>query len=245
MSKNEEYVLVKIKEGLVNGLKTYYFIWSGDKPPDDLLSQKAIREDVSPWINYVWWDNPAPGIPSEFYAIAWIGFLEIDKPGMYRFYVTTDDGSRLWVNDKLVIDAWKDQPPTTYISDPIYLSRGYHKIRYYYYNKYGFGEAVLGWIPPEKEPSIIPKDKLFHCLGTDVFFTNMPDDYVIEVMPVDAEKKTCRSYEGICRVSYPLEKFPLEAIIRIYDERGRLIYESREKTLIWGGDEFRLVRIKK
>ncbi len=243
MTNNQKFVLVKIKDGLVNGLKTYYYTWSGNKAPEDPASLKPVKEDISPWINYVWWDSPAPGIPSEFYAILWFGYIEVDRPGMYRFYLTTDDGSRLWIDDKLIIDAWKDQPPTTYISDPIYLSQGYHRIKYYFYNKYGFAEAVLGWIPPEGEAGIIPKEKLFHCIGFDVFFTNIPDNYVVEILPIDAEKKTCKAYENICRIPLPPDKIPLEAIIRLYDKRGRIVYESSKRTLVWGGDEFKFVKV--
>ena len=34
--------------------------------------------------------------------------------GRYRFYLTIDDGGRLWVNNHLLIDSWHDQAATTY-----------------------------------------------------------------------------------------------------------------------------------
>lgn len=244
MTVSNKIALVKVKDGLVNGLKTYYYVWSGEKAPENPMDLKPVKEDVSSWINYVWWNSPSPGIPSEFYAILWKGYIEVDKPGMYRFYLTTDDGSRLWIDDKLVIDAWKDQPPTTYVSKPIYLSRGYHKLKYYFYNRYGFAEAVLGWIPPDGESSVIPREKLFYCIGNDVFFTNVPNEYVIEILPVDLEKIICKAYKNICRIRVSEDEFPLEAIIRLYDQHGRIVYESRDKILIWGGDEFKFVKIK-
>jgi hypothetical protein len=238
---NNKYVFIKIKDGLINGLKTYYYTWSGDNAPDDLLSLKPVYTGVSPWINYVWWDKPAPSVPSEFFAIAWIGYIEIGENGMYRFYVTTDDGSRLWIDDELVIDAWKDQSPTTYVSDPVYLSRGFHKIKYFFYNRYGFAEAVLGWIPPSGEPGVIPKDRFYHCLGSDVYFTNVPDNYIVEILPTDRERVRCISHGGVCRISLPQEAYPIEAIIRLYDDKSKLVYESGSRVVIWGGDEFKLV----
>ncbi len=235
-----KYVLIKDKEGLVNGLKTLYYTWSGENPPEDLLKLEPVHKDTSPWINYIWWTSPAPGVPSEFFAIAWIGYIEVDKPGMYRFYLTTDDGSRLWIDDELVIDAWKDQPPTTYISKSIFLSKGYHRIKYYFYNRYAFAEAVLGWIPQDGEASIVPKNKFYHCLVNEVYFTNIPEKHVVEILPVDAEKKTCVSDGEICIIKLGEEEIPLESIIRIIDDKGKIVYETPEKILVWGGDEYRL-----
>lgn len=239
-----KYVLIKIKEGLLPGLKTYYYRWSGSNPPEDLLKLKPIREDVSQWINYTWWDSPAPGVPAEFFAIAWLGFIYVDKPGVYRFYVTTDDGSRVWIDGKILIDAWKDQPPTTYVSEPIPLSSGFHRLKFYFYNRYAFAQAVLGWIPQEGEAGVIPKEKFFHVIGDKIFFEGIPADYAVEVLPTGAQKKICISREGICGVKVSFDELPMEAVIRVLNTSGEIVYETSEKITLWGGDELRLAEIK-
>jgi len=236
------YALIKIKDGLLNGLKTYYYEWSGKKPPEELINLEPVREDVSPWINYIWWSSPAPGVPNEFYAITWLGFIKIDEPGTYRFYVTTDDGSRLWIDDTLVIDAWKDQPPTTYISNPVKLSSGYHRLKYYFYNRYGLAEAVLGWIPPRGEAGVVPKNILYHSIGDIIFFTGIPDDHFVEVL-VDGARKTCKAIGGICEIRVAFEEQPLEALVKILDKHGNTVYRTPDKITIWGGDELKLVAI--
>lgn len=239
-----KYVLIKTKEGLLRGLKTLYYRWKGSDPPNDLLLLKPIREDVSPWINYTWWSNPAPGVPAEFFAIAWLGFIYVDKAGVYRFYVTTDDGSRVWVDEKLLIDAWKDQPPTTYVSEPIPLSEGYHRLKYYFYNRYAFAQAVLGWIPQEGEAGVIPKDRFYHVISDRVFFEGVPEDYTVEVLPSGAEKKICISRGGVCGIRVLFDELPMEAIIRVLDTSGGVVYETPEKITLWGGDEIKLAEIK-
>ncbi|MBX3461250.1 MAG: hypothetical protein KF696_14995 [Planctomycetes bacterium] len=50
-----------------------------------------------------------PGVPAnlnlyEHYAIAFEGTIEVPRALRYRFYLVSDDGSKLWVNDRLVID---------------------------------------------------------------------------------------------------------------------------------------------
>lgn len=237
--------MIKIREGLTRGLKTFYYVWSGDKPPEDPSSLKPVKTGVSPWINYVWWNSPTPGVPGEFFAILWVGFIEVDKSGYYRFYVVTDDGSRVWINDELIIDAWRDQPPTAYISKPIYLKKGFHRLKYYFYNRFSFAEAVLGWIDADGSSSVVPKEKLYYCIGNEVFFTNLPEGYTVEILPTESEVRRCTSAKGICKLVLIDNEIPLEAYVRIIDPSGRTIYESKEKTIIWGGDEFKVMRIEK
>ncbi|MET1159893.1 MAG: PA14 domain-containing protein [Thermoprotei archaeon] len=236
------FALIKIKDGLFEGLKAYYYVWSGEKPPDNLLDLEPVKEGVSPRIDYTWWDSPVKGLPREFYAIAWTGFIKIDKPGYYRFYVITDDGSRLWINEELIIDAWKDQPPTTYVSKPIYLSSGYCRVRYYYYNRYGLGRALLGWIPPHGKPETIPSENLYHSIGEEVFFTGLDTGYIVEVEQDKQVIKTCKAVNSICSIEIPYNEQPLEAHIRIRSGKD-VIYETPEKILLWGGDELKLVEI--
>lgn len=67
------------------------------------------------------------GIPRDRYATVADGTLEI-APGNYVIEVTTDDGCRVWLDDKpLIEDAWKYQGPTLY-SREVRLG-GKHKIR--------------------------------------------------------------------------------------------------------------------
>ncbi len=242
MSDNE-YIVVKTKEGLAPGLKTYYYTWTGNNPPDDLSSLQPLKEDISPWINYVWWDSPKPGVPAEFFAIAWLGYIRVDEEGVYRIYVTTDDGSKVWIDGKLVIDAWKDQPPTTYVSDPLILRKGYHRLKYYFYNRYAFAEAILGWIPPKGDPGPIPKNNLYHMISDKIFFLGLPDKYTIELLPHDKPVKKCIFENNICMINIGFEETPLEAFIRITDPDGKTVFESEKRIPLWGGDELEIKKI--
>uniref|UniRef100_A0A7C4D834 Beta-glucosidase n=1 Tax=Staphylothermus marinus TaxID=2280 RepID=A0A7C4D834_STAMA len=235
---NNKYLLIKTKDGLINGLKTFYYTWSGDKPPDDLLKNKPVHETITPWINNIWWDKPIDKLKSEFYAIAWIGFLKITTSGKYRFYVTTDDGSRIWINDDLVIDAWRDQPPTTYISREMYLYSGFYRLKYYFYNRYGFAEAVLGWITPSGEAQVIPKEHFYCNISEYVFFTNIPLNHTV-IIENNVEKK-CVSQDGTCTIEIKFEEQPFNGFIKIIDEKNDVVFRTHSRLTIWGGDEFKL-----
>ncbi len=60
-------------------------------------------------------------------ALKFEGFLKIEREGQYKFYVTSDDGSKLWIDDKLVVVNDGIHPPTT-VTGAVYLSKGMHKL---------------------------------------------------------------------------------------------------------------------
>src|SRR5437879_4845790 len=55
-------------------------------------------------INFDWWGSPIWGIPADNFTVRWTGSVLPKYTEDYRFYTISDDGVRLWINDKLVID---------------------------------------------------------------------------------------------------------------------------------------------
>jgi len=109
-----------------------------------------VREEAQ--INFDWGSgSPAPGIiNADGFSAQWTG--EFDLPaGAYRFTLRVDDGARLWVNDYLLIDEWRNQQVQTYNSD-IYLPGGLTPIKLEYYEDVGNATVQLAWTlsaPPE------------------------------------------------------------------------------------------------
>jgi hypothetical protein len=58
--------------------------------------------------------------------------------------VTADDGVRLWVNNHLLIDAWRVQAPTTYSGD-IYVPGGGVPVRLEYFEATQGASVFLSW----------------------------------------------------------------------------------------------------
>jgi len=76
------------------------------------LEQRVLsRADAE--VDFDWGEgSPAPEVPVDEFSGRWTGQLIPPQSGTYTFYTFTDDGVRLWLNDKLVIDNWTDHPPT-------------------------------------------------------------------------------------------------------------------------------------
>jgi hypothetical protein len=65
-------------------------------------------------------------------------------PGTYRFTVTADDGVRLFVDGKKLIDEWRDQNSQTYSVD-LELKGGPHQVRLEYFENFGSASIKLSW----------------------------------------------------------------------------------------------------
>jgi hypothetical protein len=102
-----------------------------------------VRDDAN--INFDWGGgSPAPGpLGVDYFSVRWTRSLNLPA-GSYRFSMTVDDGGRLWVNNHLLIDAWRVQAPTTYTGD-IYLPGGAVHIKMAYFENNGGAVARLKW----------------------------------------------------------------------------------------------------
>jgi outer membrane protein OmpA-like peptidoglycan-associated protein len=71
------------------------------------------RRDAT--IDFNWGQQPpAPGLPAEQFSVRWTGWLVPPVSGNYVFHVTVDDGIRLWLNDRLVLNEWRGQVQSSY-----------------------------------------------------------------------------------------------------------------------------------
>jgi len=75
-----------------------------------------------------------PGITERFewFAIDYNGKFWIEKPGKYRFQLSSDDGSKLYIDGKKVVDN-DDLHPIKTEKGAIKLSGGLHTIRLQYF----------------------------------------------------------------------------------------------------------------
>ena len=85
-----------------------------------------------------------PGISKrlEWFAIDYKGRFWIGTPGEYRWELTSDDGSMLYIDDKLVIDNGGTHPAVT-LSGTTQLGGGIHSIRVPYFQGIKYHVALV------------------------------------------------------------------------------------------------------
>ena len=100
-------------------------------------------------VNFNWTGkSPAPQIPNSNYSVRWTGSLVAPKTGDYEFWLTSDDGSRLYIDNQLVVDNWGDHATQAKIGT-VELSAGKkYSIRVDYYNATGDAMVSLQWLVP-------------------------------------------------------------------------------------------------
>lgn len=100
-----------------------------------------------------------PRQQNDRFGLRFDGFLIIQQEGRYRFWITSDDGSRLSIDDRVVIDH--DGVHSTSTKDGrILLSQGLHPIRVEYFENAGEEVLNLEYEGPGIERKPIPSTAL-------------------------------------------------------------------------------------
>lgn len=116
---------------------------------------------IDPVVDFSWGaGSPDPAIESDNFSVRWTGRVKPDKTQNYRFYTVSDDGVRLWVNNRLLIDKWIDQSPTEW-SGSIPLTAGLsYDVTLEYYERGGGADVRLSWSSPTMAKQPIPATHL-------------------------------------------------------------------------------------
>ncbi|MEO8183032.1 MAG: glycoside hydrolase family 3 C-terminal domain-containing protein, partial [Deltaproteobacteria bacterium] len=89
---------------------------------------------------------PAAGVPAQRYSIRWTGALRTPKAGKYTVMTNADDGVRVTVAGKRVIEDWTDHAPTPH-EVTLELAAGLHDVVLEYYQNSGGALAEFGFGP--------------------------------------------------------------------------------------------------
>jgi len=103
------------------------------------------------------WNNVSPerGVPAENFSARWCGSLTPPVDGDYRIGVSSDGGSRLYFDDKLLIHDWAphgDRAVTTLV----HLQAGHaYPIKLEYFHHSWESAVRLLWLPPNLLPDAV------------------------------------------------------------------------------------------
>jgi PA14 domain len=97
-------------------------------------------------------DEGFPGVSKryEWFAIDYTGRFWVRSPGFYRFVLTSDDGSKLFIDDKLIIDNDGQHPPLDRYGE-VELAEGIHRIEVEYFQGPRFHVALVLRVAPPGE----------------------------------------------------------------------------------------------
>lgn len=118
---------------------------------------------VDPAVDFEW-NGKAPVedvMPTDMFSVRWTGQLQPEHSEIYTFHTRSDDGVRLWVGGRLIIDNWTDHAPTDN-SGRIALTGGrWYPITLEYYEKRGAATIKLSWSSRSQPKEIVPQERLY------------------------------------------------------------------------------------
>jgi hypothetical protein len=157
------------------GLQGRYFNARGFR------GDKKAFERLDPTVAFDFKDSsPDPDkIGEEEFSIQWQGGVMAEDPGEYEFFLSTENGARLWVNDtaRPLIDAWVQSGDDTEHSESIRLIGGrVYPIRLDYFKSKEKESAsvVLEWKPPNRAREVISARELSPNRFPPVLVVNTP-----------------------------------------------------------------------
>jgi len=174
----------------VPGLKAEYF--------DDDALQTLVTTRIDPQVNFEWlYGHPAGTALSgdDTFSVRWTGMLTAPVTGLYTFTTSTDDGVRLWVGGRSVINNWNyqnDYDPLS--SGTVSLAAGQtYALVMEYFEGPGLAHAQLTWEYPGQPRVVVPASAFSHDDGPSV--SGVPP-LVQTGVPTDFSNATAFLYEG-------------------------------------------------
>ncbi len=160
---------------LISGLRGAYFeLGSSSVPPSPLVGTPSAQR-VDSTVDFDWGTGGPNigGVGTDHFAAQWDGFLRVEQSGDYRFWVHSDDGVALWLDEQRVqfeqevceqqwwwevcewqdVSAqvlWEPHSPTSYrsrVTLPLVAGELY-PIRMEYWEQAVDAVAHLRWDPP-------------------------------------------------------------------------------------------------
>jgi len=128
-------------DGVGSGLRAEYFA-------NRNLTGKPSVVRTDPQIQFDWDGPPAPGVAQTEFSVRWTGRLVAPAAGRYTLTFTADDGCRLFLNGKALIDHWIESNGAPVSVDVDLVAGQSYDLRAEYFQAAGKAFARLGWAVP-------------------------------------------------------------------------------------------------
>ncbi len=140
---NEDYKVIESKylrtDNNENGLTVSFY-------DNILLSGNAVATFNDKQLNHHWTFMPSvEKVDVGFYSVRWIGKITSPQNGTFKIGLEGNEGFRLYIDNKLLIDDWKKQSYATKTIDFNFEKDKTYNIKIEFYESVGNGEIKLIW----------------------------------------------------------------------------------------------------
>jgi beta-glucosidase len=130
-----------------HGLKAEYFA-------NMTLEGSATMSRTDPTVDFTWGDTGISPQLLKNYSVRWSGVIIPPISGEYQLGFTGQDGSRVWLDGKLIAEDWNVHHPASTLTKKVQLEKDRpYPIKIEYFQDIRSSEARLIWSLPDQETS--------------------------------------------------------------------------------------------
>lgn len=153
----------------VEGLEGTYFQGT------NYFTGQPVAVGFAKQINFNWQlQAPVPQIKGgSAFSVRWEGRIRPRQTGLYQFSMACDDGARVYLNGKQIIDNWGPHPLFRKDASVRLTAGKTYDLRIEYYNLGGIAQVFFGWknqatgpISRSQAATIRSADAVIACVGT-------------------------------------------------------------------------------
>jgi glucosylceramidase len=121
---------------------------------------KYSRTDAN--INFDWGlGSPDASVNADQFSTRWTGQIQPKYSGDYTFYLNSDNGRRLWINNQLIIDQWIDNFGVEYSGTITLVAGQKYEIKVEYFENNGGAGCKLEWSSFLQTREVVPQTQLY------------------------------------------------------------------------------------
>jgi beta-glucosidase len=184
--------------GLLKPIETKYFAKIDDSGQKGMVGQyfnnmelegKPVLTRIDSIINFRWGErSPAGEVPNDQFSVRWTGKIIPPETRVFSLGTRTDDGARLYLDNKLLLEDWTDHGEKPNKANIELKAGKEYKIVFEYYDN-GLGATArlvwdLGWQDFDKAKEIAKKsDLVILVLGTHPLISQEENDRMDITLP--------------------------------------------------------------
>ena len=147
---------MSLPTGTGNGLQAQYF------NSVNLNAASAGLSRIDRTVDFKWrHGSPDSSISNTNFSARWTGQVQAESTGKYTFSTNSDDGIRLWVDGKSLVNNWTDHPATQNKGAIKLVAGQKYSIKVEYYQRAGDAIAQLSWAAKNIVKQIVPQSQLY------------------------------------------------------------------------------------
>ena len=195
-----------------NGLTGNYY--------NDTSFTKPALQRIDSVINFIWGAaSPDPAVNADYFSVRWTGSIKPAYSETYTFYLRADNGKRLWINGKLLIDSWREDCcwDSVFTATINFSAGNLYNFNLEMFEATGGASAVLDWSSNSTPKQVVPQSCLFTAISDVTNNNEIVQNDKLQIFPNPSKNKLTISCTDLT-----IKK------MEISDIQGKILYTNFE-----------------